>query len=244
MAAPSESVSVGSRVSCLTCLGQKIRGEVLAFDYQSKMLTLKCPSSSGRAHLSDVYLVNLALVKDVETLLESTEPPPALTALNVTKLTRRMNTEVGEKMSHAHALSMGVTPEGLQLFQTIQKTWTPIKVSKHLEDDHEKWEAPEINFKCHSKGIKDCKWNEKNIIVMDEVTISPPYRMENCKGSEGNALVHVRKIVVETKNVNTPCWLNSEVEKHFKDLEVQKAAQQSPGLAQPAAQQRDTPLAL
>uniref|UniRef100_A0A8C4R8W5 LSM12 homolog b n=1 Tax=Eptatretus burgeri TaxID=7764 RepID=A0A8C4R8W5_EPTBU len=165
MAAPSECFSVGSRISCLTCLGQKIRGEVLAFDYQSKMLTLKCPSSSGRAHLSDVYLVNLALVKEVETLGESTEPPPALTALNVTKLTRRMNTEVGEKMSHAHALSMGVTPEGLQLFQTIQKT------------------------------IKDCKWNEKNIIVMDEVTISPPYRMENCKGSEGNALVHVRKIV-------------------------------------------------
>ena len=40
MAAPSESISVGSRISCLTCLGQKIRGEVLAFDYQSKMLTL------------------------------------------------------------------------------------------------------------------------------------------------------------------------------------------------------------
>uniref|UniRef100_UPI00358FD5FC transcription factor 7-like 2 isoform X6 n=1 Tax=Myxine glutinosa TaxID=7769 RepID=UPI00358FD5FC len=32
--------------------------------------------------------------------------------------------------------------------------WTPIKVEKHLKDNQEKWEAPELNFKCHSKGRK------------------------------------------------------------------------------------------
>lgn len=44
-------------------------------------------------------------------------------------------------------------------------------------------------------SIKDCKWQEKNIIVMDDVIISPPYQAENCKGKEGSALSHVRKIV-------------------------------------------------
>ena len=44
-------------------------------------------------------------------------------------------------------------------------------------------------------SIKDCKWQEKNIIVMDDVVISPPYQIENCKGKEGSALSHVRKIV-------------------------------------------------
>lgn len=44
-------------------------------------------------------------------------------------------------------------------------------------------------------SIKDCKWQEKNIIVMDDVVISPPYQVENCKGKEGSALSHVRKIV-------------------------------------------------
>lgn len=44
-------------------------------------------------------------------------------------------------------------------------------------------------------SIKDCKWQEKNIIVMDDVIISPPYQVENCKGKEGSALSHVRKIV-------------------------------------------------
>lgn len=37
---PGEYFSVGSHVSCTTCLGQRLQGEVVAFDYQSKMLTL------------------------------------------------------------------------------------------------------------------------------------------------------------------------------------------------------------
>lgn len=37
---PGEYFNVGSRVSCLTCLGQRLQGEVVAFDYPSKMLTL------------------------------------------------------------------------------------------------------------------------------------------------------------------------------------------------------------
>lgn len=37
---PGEYFSVGSHVSCLTCLGQRVQGEVVAFDYPSKMLTL------------------------------------------------------------------------------------------------------------------------------------------------------------------------------------------------------------
>lgn len=45
------------------------------------------------------------------------------------------------------------------------------------------------------RSIKDCKWQEKNIIVMDDVVISPPYQVENCRGKEGSALSHVRKIV-------------------------------------------------
>ncbi|MEQ2275529.1 Protein LSM12 A [Xenotaenia resolanae] len=60
-------------------------------------------------------------------------------------------------------------------------------------------------------SIKDCKWQEKNIIVMDDVVISPPYQVENCRGKEGSALSHVRKIV----------------EKHFRDVESQKSMQRS-----------------
>ncbi|XP_047232090.1 protein LSM12 homolog A isoform X2 [Girardinichthys multiradiatus] len=161
---PGEYFSVGSHVSCLTCLGQQLQGEVVAFDYQSKMLTLKCASSSGKPNLNDVILINLAYVSDVDIIHDRTETPPPLASLNVSKLANRARTEKEDKLSQAYAISAGVSVEGQQLFQTIHKT------------------------------IKDCKWQEKNIIVMDDVVISPPYQVENCRGKEGSALSHVRKI--------------------------------------------------
>uniref|UniRef100_A0A6I8NEJ2 LSM12 homolog n=1 Tax=Ornithorhynchus anatinus TaxID=9258 RepID=A0A6I8NEJ2_ORNAN len=97
------------------------------------------------------------------------------------ELASKARTEKEEKLSQAYAISAGVSLEGQQLFQTIHKT------------------------------IKDCKWQEKNIVVMEEVIIAPPYQVENCKGKEGSALSHVRKIV----------------EKHFRDVESQKVMQRS-----------------
>ncbi|XP_062337740.1 protein LSM12 homolog A-like [Osmerus eperlanus] len=179
---PGEYFSVGSQVSCLTCLGQQLQGEVVAFDYQSKMLTLKCAPSSGKANLSDVVLVNLAYVSEVDIIDDRAETPPPLASLNVGKLANRARSEKEDKLSQAYAISAGVSAEGQQLFQTIHKT------------------------------IKDCKWQEKSILVMDDVVITPPYQADNCKGKEGSALSHVRKIV----------------EKHFRDVESQKLVPRQP----------------
>ncbi|XP_075436480.1 protein LSM12 isoform X1 [Ascaphus truei] len=193
MAAPGEYFSVGSQVSCRTCQEQRLHGEVLAFDYQSKMLALKCPSSSGKPNHADILLLNLQYVSDVEVLNDRTQTPPPLASLNINKLANRAPSltleyrpspqlasrarlEKEEKMSQAYAISAGVSLDGQQLFQTIHKT------------------------------MKDCKWQEKNIVVMEDVVISPPYQVDNCKGKEGSALSHVRKIV----------------EKHFRDIESQK----------------------
>uniref|UniRef100_A0A3B4UFF8 LSM12 homolog b n=1 Tax=Seriola dumerili TaxID=41447 RepID=A0A3B4UFF8_SERDU len=138
---PGEYFSVGSHVSCLTCLGQRLQGEVVAFDYQSKMLTLKCASSSGKPNLNDVILINLAYVSDVDIINDRTETPPPLASLNVSKLANRARTEKEDKLSQAYAISAGVSLEGQQLFQTIHKTlrniletWkvrSPCNVHKH-----------------------------------------------------------------------------------------------------------------
>ncbi|CAH6776249.1 Lsm12 [Phodopus roborovskii] len=149
-APPGEYFSVGSQVSCRTCQEQRLQGEVVAFDYQSKMLALKCPSSSGKPNHADILLINLQYVSEVEIINDRTETPPPLASLNVSK----------------------------------------VRIQGH---------------------IKDCKWQEKNIVVMEEVVITPPYQVENCKGKEGSALSHVRKIV----------------EKHFRDVESQKILQRS-----------------
>ncbi|KAI4896400.1 hypothetical protein NFI96_017125, partial [Prochilodus magdalenae] len=141
----------------------------------------ECTPASGKPNLSDVVLVNLAYVSEVDIINDRTGTPPPLASLNFNKLANRARAEKEDKLSQAYAISAGVSVEGQQLFQTIHKT------------------------------IKDCKWQEKNIVVMDDVIITPPYRADNCRGKEGSALGHVRKIV----------------EKHFRDVESQKSVQRS-----------------
>uniref|UniRef100_A0A2K5MR42 LSM12 anticodon-binding domain-containing protein n=1 Tax=Cercocebus atys TaxID=9531 RepID=A0A2K5MR42_CERAT len=135
MAAPP-----GDRVSSGACQERRLQGEVVAFDHQSKMLALKCPSSSGKPNHADILLINLQYVSEVEIINDRTETPPPLASLNVSKLASKARTEKEEKLSQAYAISAGT----------------------------------------NHKTIKDCKWQEKNIVVMEEV---------------GSALSHVRKLV-------------------------------------------------
>lgn len=68
------------------------------------------------------------------------------------------------------ALQAGVSPEGQKLFSTISKT------------------IPEIT------------WNGVNIVVFDNVTIRPPYKVDNVHGNiESGAYKHVKKVVSDLK---------------------------------------------
>lgn len=74
----------GSVVTCTTGLGSTIQGEVLAFDYERKLIMLKVPSNQRPGH-NDVHMLNLDMVKDVQMVREvrlnenshSTNPPTA-----------------------------------------------------------------------------------------------------------------------------------------------------------------------
>lgn len=164
----NEFFTMGSEVSCTTCLGETVEGEVIAFDYQTKVIVLKHRSSSGRPSLSNITLLNLSYVSEVQVLKEGTDQGHELCALSHSKLKKRLNQEVLAKVNMAQASSMGVSPDGQKVFAFIFKT------------------------------IEQCRWNDKSILVMDEVLINPPYRSEDCMakdGKEAKALDHVRKIV-------------------------------------------------
>jgi hypothetical protein len=52
---------------------------------------------------------------------------------------------------------------------------------------------------CFCFRIDEIVWSGENIVVMKEVTVTPPYKPENVKGnSDSKALKHVRKIVRNT----------------------------------------------
>ncbi|GLG96307.1 hypothetical protein R5R35_012284 [Gryllus longicercus] len=190
MAGVNECFSIGSIVVCKTCYNKEIEGEVLAFDPQTKMLILKCPASNGRPTLNDVHIVNLALVSDVAVKKEVNSVPEAPQSLNLQRLNTRVRNQVEEKRRLVTSLAAGVSPEGQRLFLAISRT------------------------------ISEVAWQGHNIVVFDQVTITPPYKLENIKGNtESKAFMHIRKVV----------------EKHQKDQAAADAVAQGSGGSAPVA---------
>ncbi|XP_046995244.1 protein LSM12 homolog [Schistocerca americana] len=180
MAGVNEWFGIGSIVVCKTCYNKEIEGEVLAFDPTTKMLILKCPASSGRASLNDVHIVNLALVSDVQVKKEVNSVPEAPASLNLQRLNSRVRKQIEEKRRLVASLAAGVSPEGQKLFLAISRT------------------------------IKDVTWQGPNILVFEQITITPPYKLENIRGdSESKAFLHIRKVM----------------EKHAKDQAAVAAAE-------------------
>uniref|UniRef100_A0A6M2DJE1 Uncharacterized protein n=1 Tax=Xenopsylla cheopis TaxID=163159 RepID=A0A6M2DJE1_XENCH len=166
MAGMSECFAIGSTVACKTCHDQEIEGVVLAFDQQTKMLVLKCPSSSGRHNLNDVYMVNLSLVNDVQVKQETSCIPEVPPLLNLQRLNTRVRNQIEQKRRLVNALAAGVSPEGQKLFIAISKT------------------------------IHEVTWSGPNIVVYNQVTINPPYKPENVVGnSESREYTYVKKVV-------------------------------------------------
>jgi len=164
---PTEYFQVGSVVACTTCFGQRLQGEVMAFDRQTKMLSIKNPSTA-KPGTFDINLINMNMVSAVKVMKEATETPPPLANLNYAKLMSRATAALTEKHRAVMAVGVGVTPLAQRLFNTIAKTIDEIK-----------WGGKEA----------------KEICIMSQVTICPPYASGDVRGKEGQALNHVRKIV-------------------------------------------------
>lgn len=132
---------------------------------------LECPSSSGRPSLNDVHIVNLSLVSNVQVIREvSPTTSEPPQSLNLQRLNTRVRNQVEEKKRLVMALQAGVSPEGQKLFIAISKT------------------------------IQDITWNGANIVVFNNVTIRPPYKVDNVHGNtESGAYRHVKKVVRKCK---------------------------------------------
>uniref|UniRef100_A0A182NMW7 AD domain-containing protein n=1 Tax=Anopheles dirus TaxID=7168 RepID=A0A182NMW7_9DIPT len=163
--------SIGSTVVCTTCYNANIEGEVLAFDQQTKMLILKCPSASKSAKLNDVYIVNLAMCSDVQVKKEVCIVPEQPLSLNLQRLSTRARNQVEQKRLQLSALSAGASPEGQNLFMAIART------------------------------INQVTWSGPNIVVFKDVTITPPYKVDNVNcSSDQRQLSYVKKIVEKHEN--------------------------------------------
>uniref|UniRef100_U5EQH9 Uncharacterized protein n=1 Tax=Corethrella appendiculata TaxID=1370023 RepID=U5EQH9_9DIPT len=122
--------------------------------------------SSNNSKLNDVYIVNLSLCSDVQVKKEVNSVPEVPQSLNLQRLSTRARNQVEQKRMQVSALAAGVSQEGQHLFLAIART------------------------------INEVAWSGQNIVVFKEVTITPPYKVDNVTGNpESRQLTYVKKIV-------------------------------------------------
>jgi len=165
-----ETFRVGSLIKCDLNTKKSIEGEVVAWDQTNQVLILKSESKT-RSNLSNVQIINLEFIRDIQIVRGSphTNPPPTA-SLNVQRLQDRAEDQIKEKKRLVAALQAGASLDAQRLFQAIRKT------------------------------IEEVSWRKDEIIVMDKVLVTKPYTAEsvkalNEKAPEKNPIEHVKKIV-------------------------------------------------
>lgn len=162
----------GQQVQCKTRFEDVFKGEVVAFDLNSKILILKTPSSgAGTTH--DLHFLVLDSVSEVEILEEPhSECTNELPSIDMKSVKAKQTASLGERMRLVEAVGNGVSREGISLYTTFSKIFDRANVS----------------------------WKDKvKIVVMNNVVISPPYRESNCEpltpNPENDAVAYVKSNV-------------------------------------------------
>ncbi|CAF0801360.1 unnamed protein product [Brachionus calyciflorus] len=123
---------------------------------------------SGKPGYYDYTMVNVAWCSNLEVLEEPSDSPEQISTLNIQKLERRKKLNIENKLKEINSLGNNVSPLAQHLYFTIYKT------------------------------LNEVEWEDKNIVVMNSVVISPPYDVNSCHSRNGEthaAVEHVKKIV-------------------------------------------------
>ncbi|BFG02166.1 LSM12 homolog A [Drosophila madeirensis] len=172
--AVNDCFNIGSTVMCTTCFNEEVEGEVLAFDHNTKMLILKCRSKTTE-ELSDIYALNLSLCSNVQVIKECNGnfvDDPQ--KLNLEQVKMRLRKTVERRQDYLKSQNADVSSEAQELYRAIAKQY----------------------------GYNEVSWQGLNIQILNEVTISPPYRVDNVVSSSNNetSCNYIKRIIKQFFN--------------------------------------------
>lgn len=98
---------------------------------------------------------------------EATGPPKHLASINFEALEVRKKKNIDKKMTDARYMGDGVTDTAQSLMSQISRLYP------------------------------ESEWNAKDIIVMGEITVSPPYQRENCRGPVNSKVLEIVQQTIE-----------------------------------------------
>lgn len=170
---PSFAFEPGQKVQCKTRFDDVLKGEVVAFDLNSKILILKTPTLSGTSTNHDLHFLVLDSVADVEVLEDAHgECANELPSIDMKYIQLKQQAALSERLRLVEAVGNGVSRDGISLYTSISKIF----------------DRPNVSWKDKVK-----------IVVMNNVVISPPYKESNCElissSTEKDALAYVKSNV-------------------------------------------------
>jgi len=243
-----EWFDLGTHLVCTTCLGTKISGNLAAYDIAQKYMILRkitaaehnntinngeggggmeTSGTEKKAGTSNFILVNLNFISAVDEIAATNNAdvdqkeirPP--TRLDLKKLKEKLEASKIEKMNRAKLGNLGVTPNGIAIFEKLL-----------------------VTLGSQSDTVR---WNDQGQIeIFGEVVISTPFEPQSLtmkKSGTGNkqTLEHVRKIVIKYyeerkiqdqqlfENTNTKPQLNGHITGRKEQHAVEtQAVQNSP----------------
>lgn len=156
---------IGAKVTLRTLLGETITGELFAFDKTTNCVVIQEKSDDKKPGCVRILKANF-----IKEMVEAQERPVDV------------------------ELDMKLPPIDIARCQAREAA-----ALKSAEEEAKKIgvgvsEVAQDIFDALSKTLP-CKWNDKVIMVMDEVRIEDPYTVESCQGSNTTMVNRVRKVL-------------------------------------------------
>ncbi|KAI8332584.1 anticodon-binding domain-containing protein [Chlamydoabsidia padenii] len=174
---------IGRRIKVKTTLNEEIEGLIYTYDRITNCIALDCSTGSRHSRKSLSFrILKIGHIKEIMTVTsdEASAPLQDPAVAHTSKLSSYL------PVTHVHldrlvAREANTTKE---VRQQVAKLGVGVT------------EEVQAIFDALAKTLP-CRWSNDSIIVMDEVIITPPYDVENCKANSSSAafLPRVKKVL-------------------------------------------------
>lgn len=206
-----------------TILDDEITGYVYAYDPITSAVTLITSSSSPSSPTPapppsgpgphDVRIVKVSFLKDVAVTgpapsgLRFATAEPRIGRIHTGSVVSRESTAAMDELRRQQArIGKGVSREGQEIFDALCRTFvSPLEVFffcffLFFSFFGGVWRAVESKGNGKVANVDrvyrmQCRWHDKQIVVLDSVVITEPYTLADVKGNDLNAVKRVKKVV-------------------------------------------------
>ncbi|TPX42779.1 hypothetical protein SeMB42_g04995 [Synchytrium endobioticum] len=192
----------GQWIRATSITGRIYEGLIFAFDEATKCLVLQSPSSSSSTTSTpptskyDFHLLKISYLKEICP----TAPPPHI----ILPPSYNKNISPSNHTSHSSSLPNGALSPSTDIITNGKPNFSlapiiPIPLDKLQQRESAAVRAEQVKQSRIGVNVSDegqamfdaliktmqCRWKNDAIVVLDDVLIPPPYKLDSCRFVEG-----------------------------------------------------------